>query len=281
MTTIAVNKQDYLSKNALDIPELSHAEAGELATTEVERLSSLINSLSGDDWEQATDCTEWNVRDIVSHLAGAVASLSSWSEFKRQNMGNPYMKEADMKIDAINRRQVEDRAGATDEEVVAEFIDKAPQAVRTRQRLPWLLRQLRLPLGAPLGFASVGYLMNTIYTRDQWMHRHDIAQATGREMVLSPEHDGRIVALVMRDLVRKLKGQLQERTVDLILTGEAGGKYAFGAESQVAATIEVDALAFSRLASGRLAPEILLGQATVEGDRQIATWFLSNAEVPY
>ena len=51
-------------------------------------------------------------------------------------MGDPYLKEAEMKIDAIHRRQVEDRAEATEEELVAEFRENAPKAVRTRQRMP-------------------------------------------------------------------------------------------------------------------------------------------------
>jgi hypothetical protein len=47
------------------------------------------------------------------------------------------------------------------------------------------------------------YLIDLIYTRDMWMHRLDICRATGREMVQTPQHDGRITTLVVRDLARK------------------------------------------------------------------------------
>ena len=282
MTAVVVTKNRQRFRNALDIPKLTHAEAGKLATTEAQRVLALLESLAGDDWEQPTDCTEWNVRDMVAHLAGAVAANASWAEFKRQSVSNPYMKEMDVKIDAINRRQVEDRAEATNEELVAEFREKAPKAIRTRQRLPWLVRQLPVvPFGPPVGFAPIGYLTDTIFPRDQWMHRLDIARATGREMVITPEHDGRIVALVIRDLGRLLEGKLQGRTIDLLLTGDAGGRFRFGSKQQADAAIEMDVLAFNRLASGRLPAEAALAQATIEGDRAVATWFLNQADVPY
>lgn len=281
MKAFPASERENRFQNVDHIPDARHDEAGRLAAAEAKRLLALIESLAGDDWDQRTDCSEWTVREIVAHLAGAVASQASWAEFKRQNVGNPYMKEAELRIDAINRFQVEDRAGATEEALVAKFRENAPKAVSTRQRLPWLVRQLRVPMGPPLGLAPIGYLTDVILTRDQWMHRYDIALATGREMRLTPEHDGRLQALVIRDLARKLKGQLQGRTIDLLLTGEAGGAYRFGAGSHPDAVIELDTATFNRLASGRLTAEAALSVATIEGDRAIATWFLEQADVPY
>lgn len=281
ITALTMTKREYRSQNVDDIPGVRHDEAGRLAAVEAERVLSLIESLAADDWDQATDCSEWTVREIVAHLAGAVASQASWAEFKRQNMGNPYVKEVALRIDAINRFQVEDRAGATHEALLAEFRENAPRAVGTRQRLPWLVRQLRLPLGPPLGLVPLGYLMDVIVTRDQWMHRHDIALATGREIIATPEHDGRLQALVIRDMARKLKNQLQGRTIDLLLTGKAGGAYRFGAGSQPDAIIEMDTSTFNRLASGRLPAEAALARATIEGDQVIAAWFLNQTDVPY
>lgn len=281
MTAIPMTSDQQYVQSARTIPGLRHDEAGQLATVEADRLLALVQSLVGADWSQPTDCTAWTVRDIVAHLAGAVSSQASWAEFKRQNMANPYMKEAAVKIDAINRRQVEDRAEATVEQLVAEFKENAPKAIRTRQRLPWLVRQLRLPMGPPLGFTSVGYLMDTIVTRDQWMHRHDIALATGREMIVTPEHDGRLLALVIRDLARKIEPQLQNRTIDLLLIGQAGSHFRFGAGNHVDAVIEMDVPTFNRLASGRLPAEAALDQARVEGDQAIASWFLNQTDIPY
>ena len=37
----------------------------------------------------------------------------------------------------------------------------------------------------------MGYLLDIVLTRDPWMHRVDIARATGRDSSSPPEHDGR------------------------------------------------------------------------------------------
>ena len=66
----------------------------------------------------------------------------------------------------------------------------------------------------------MGYLLDVILTRDPWMHRVDIARATGREMVLTPEHDGRIIADVVAEWARR-HGQ----PFTLTLTGPAGGEF--------------------------------------------------------
>ncbi|MDX1382582.1 MAG: hypothetical protein R3190_03005, partial [Thermoanaerobaculia bacterium] len=50
-------------------------------------------------------------------------------------------------------------------------------------------------------------LFDTILTRDTWMHRTDLAEATGRPLELTADHDGRIVADVVaewaRDMMRR------------------------------------------------------------------------------
>ena len=55
------------------------------------------------------------------------------------------------------------------------------------------------------------------------MHRLDIARATGRDMVLTPEHDGRIIADVVAEWARR-HGQ----PFTLALSGPAGGQWRAG-----------------------------------------------------
>ena len=45
----------------------------------------------------------------------------------------------------------------------------------------------------------LGYLIDTIYTRDVWMHRVDVCGATGHSLVFDADHDGRIVAAIVSD----------------------------------------------------------------------------------
>lgn len=48
----------------------------------------------------------------------------------------------------------------------------------------------------------MGYLL-VILTRDTWMHRVDIARAPARALVLTPDHDGRLVADVVVERSRR------------------------------------------------------------------------------
>lgn len=89
----------------------------------------------------------------------------------------------------------------------------------------------------------MGYLLDVILTRDPWMHRVDIARATGREIELTPEHDGRIIADVVAEWAR-----LHGTPVTLTLTGPAGGEYVAGENGE---HITIDAVEFCRTLSGR------------------------------
>jgi len=65
--------------------------------------------------------------------------------------------------------------------------------------------------------------MDIVYTRDVWMHRIDIARATGRQPVLTAGHDGRIIA----DMVADWAGT-HDAPFSLHLTGPAGATYTRG-----------------------------------------------------
>jgi hypothetical protein len=90
---------------------------------------------------------------------------------------------------------------------------------------------------------TIGYLVDTILTRDPWMHRMDIARATGRPPLLTAEHDGRIVEDVVEEWAER-HGQ----PFRLRLGGPAGGAWSIGDDGP---TIELDAVDFCRILSGR------------------------------
>lgn len=268
-------------QKAGEILRLSHGEAGKLSQTEYERVLAVLELLEGDDWQQATYCTAWNVREMVAHLAGAVTAGSSFAELLRQGTRNPYLKEFDEAIDGINKLQVEERADKAPAELVAEFRENGQKAVDNRQKVPWPVRKIiHLPM-KPLGYKSLEYLMDTINPRDQWMHRYDICAATNKRMVVTDEHDGRIVALVLLDISQKLKKQLTNRDIVLRLTGDLPAEYQFGQKAPVDCEIEMDFYDFNLLASGRIVPEEVIERTAIAGDQATAHWFLSNLEVPY
>jgi uncharacterized protein (TIGR03083 family) len=265
---------------AMEIPPLTHAEAGTLAQTEYERVLSLLEQVEGAEWAQPTYCTAWNVRQMVAHLAGSVTGSTTLAEFLRQNVTNPHLKEVSDPVDAINRLQLDERAARTPAELVEEFRCNGQIAVDNRRNLPWLLRQVHLPMGT-LGFAPIEYLTDTIYVRDQWMHRYDICAATGNRMVVTPEHDGRIVALVIRDIAKKLKASWAQHPVTLHLSGEISGTYCFGSSATAACRLDLDFFDFNLRASGRITAAEALNRSRSSGNPVTATWFLDHMEVPY
>jgi hypothetical protein len=86
-----------------------------------------------------------------------------------------------------------------------------------------------------------------ILTRDPWMHRLDLARATGRDPVLTADHDGVIVADVVAEWARR-HGQPYR----LQLTGPAGGSWSSGTGNE---EISMDAADFCRVISGRHGPD--------------------------
>jgi hypothetical protein len=100
-----------------------------------------------------------------------------------------------------------------------------------------------VPTDTPgLGTTTLGYLNDTVYTRDVWMHRIDICRATGRALKLTAEHDGPLVADAATEWLAK-----SSTVSGLVLTGLAGG--VFGTATSDAPTF--DAVEFCRALSGR------------------------------
>jgi uncharacterized protein (TIGR03083 family) len=270
--------------HARAIPPLNHHEAVSIAKLEFERFLALVTSFSDDDWEKPTACTLWNVRQVVAHVTGACASYAHWSEFKRQGnskVQRQYRARGLSFLDSMNQIQVDDRASSTPAVLINELRIVGPRSIATRARIPALLRALRVPVTALGGIVPIGYLTDLIYTRDMWMHRLDLCRATGREMVLTPEHDGRVVALVVRDLGKKLTAKLRTTSVAYHLSGDIGGIWLLGPKSSPAATIHLNVLDFNLLASGRLTPEEAESRASIEGDTALAREVLNHTNVPY
>jgi hypothetical protein len=157
-------------------------------------------------------------------------------------------------IDALTAKQVADHADLTTSELIATVDDIGPRAARWRATRPALFR--RMPMKEHVGGRpetwNMGYLLDVVLTRDPWMHRVDIARATGRQTVLTPEHDGRIIADVVAEW-----GRRHGRPFNLKLTGPAGGEYVCGDDGE---RITIDAVEFCRTLSGRANGSGLLTQ---------------------
>lgn len=238
------------------IPPITRDEAEGLATDEFARLVELLRSLAPEDWARPTDCPLWDVRAMVGHSVGMMTDFTSYRSLVRRMRAATKASKAvgGAFIDSMTALQVEDNAALPIEELVARAAESGPKAARWRARVNRVLR--RMPMKEEVDGRTetwpLSYLLDVILTRDPWMHRIDIARATGREPVLTPDHDGRIVADVVAEWARR-HGQ----PVALSLTGSAGGEFEAGVGGE---HITVDAVEFCRTLSGRAEGQGLLRQ---------------------
>jgi uncharacterized protein (TIGR03083 family) len=268
---------------ATGIPATGRQEAANLMQVELTCLIELLECLAPEDWAKPTACTLWNVKDVAAHKAGALAAFASWTELWRQLSPvnqRPYRARGMSQLDAMNQIQVDDRAERTPVELVAELRSVGPRAIRTFQRLPAPVRAIPLPAPPPKGgLMSLAYLTDTIYPRDLWMHRLDLARATGRAFAQAPEHDGRVVALVVRELAQALPRHLGEASVVYELAGPAGGRWRIGRPAGPAATIRMAALDFAQLCSERFRAADVLSRTETLGDATLARRALEHTAV--
>jgi uncharacterized protein (TIGR03083 family) len=228
------------------IPILGHDEAMRLAEAEYDRLLTVIDDLREDDWSRHTDCTDWDVRALLGHVLGMLELQSDAEERMRQikTATGIAAQTGRLRLDAMTALQVSEHANLAQEGLRRALHDAVPRGLAARTATTAEQRAATYVPGLPGEAAwTFGYLFDVIHTRDPWIHRIDISRAIGREVVLSPEHDGRIVADVVADWARR-HGQ----PFSLILTGLAGGSFTAG---DGGAELEVDAVEFCRILSGR------------------------------
>jgi uncharacterized protein (TIGR03083 family) len=225
------------AEKMIDAP-LGHNEAMGLAETEFTRMVAHLRTLIAEEWRQPTVCELWDVRAMASHVLAMAEAQASIRQFAHDFRAASKRSGGKM-IDAMTATQVAERASMTPDAIISRLAAIAPNAVKARRRTPAVVRHtIRMKQDPPFDAEKwrFGYLVDTIFTRDTWMHRLDISRATGTPMVLTAAHDGRLVADVVAEWARR-HGQ----PVSLTLTGVAGGRWQFGEDGE---HLELDALDF-------------------------------------
>lgn len=229
---------------------VTHAEAMDLQAAELERTIALLATLETSDWTARTDCPAWDVRQMYLHVLGACEAGARMREnihqmraarSRRTREGGPL--EA-----ALSAVQIDERIDLDPGQLVTRLRDVAPATVRGRRRTPGLIRNhAKFAVDGPVHEKwTLGYLIDTIYLRDLWMHRVDAAHATNRPLELTADHDGRIVADVVAEWARR-----HGRPFELALEGPAGGTFVHQAEAPDSERITIDAVEFCRTLAGR------------------------------
>lgn len=233
---------------------LAHVEAMNLQRAELARTVALLESLSPDGWGAQTECPAWDVRRMYLHVLGACEAAASMKEQVHQmRAAKRHQKAEGGPLEAgLSAVQVRERESLSPTALVERLTAIAPRTVKRRSSIPGFVRnRVSMKVDGPVVERwKLGYLVDTIYLRDLWLHRVDTCRATGRPLELSAEHDGRIVADVVEEWARR-HGQ----PYTLELTGAAGGSFAAGDGRE---RLTLDAVEFCRTLGGRVAGEGLL-----------------------
>jgi uncharacterized protein (TIGR03083 family) len=239
-----------------EIPAIGRREAAAIAATEYQRFADLLRTLDTDDWTKPTDCPGWDVRAMAGHAVTMTNDFSSLGSVLRRTRAAARAAKADGRpaLDHMTAMQVADTASLSTVELIARATTAGPRAAHWRTKPHPLFR--RMPLKQDVAGRQetwrMSYLLDIILTRDPWMHRVDISRATGRPLVLTREHDGRIVADVVAEWARR-----HHQSFRLELSGPAGGSFTYGDHGEA---ISLDAVELCRILSGRTTGAGLLTQ---------------------
>lgn len=214
---------------------------------EVRALNALLADLAEDDWDRPT-ASGWAVRETVAHLVGqhveSARPLTIPGKVRQARRAFP----GRTTLDAHNALQIVEYGGRTPAELRGLLVRFGPKAVRVRQRTPGFIRRRSFARFFPeeqLPDLSFAYLLDVLSNRDTWMHRLEIARATGNPFVTG-EHDIGIVTQVLADLAQSWAGP----PITLVLTGAAEVRVPLGAAEPVA-VVRADTLDYLWQLSGR------------------------------
>lgn len=228
-------------------------------------------------WDLATDCPGWTVRDQISHLVGIERMLlgddpppplAAVPEYVQNPFGE------------INETWIEARRSTPGPEVLAEFVEVTSRRLDELRAMPTARFE---QIGwSPVGEVPYRQFMETRVV-DCWAHEQDVRRAVGRPG--GRNGVGESITLdrcesVMPYVVGKKVGPPDDTSVLFAVVGVMGRQIylrmvegramsvAHAPESVPTATLQMDQEAFWRLGFGRVEPTRLLatGEVRIEGD---------------
>ena len=167
-------------------PALQRPLTMRLAQTEYQRVLDAVEALRPEDWTRPTDCTAWDVRQLVCHIAGHAQLVSTPLQTARQlRAAKARQQQGQAAVDALTAFQVEERQHLAPGQLLAELRRLVPRAVKGRRRIPSFVRRLRMGdpeivNGVPETW-TVGYVSDVILT-------HGCTGSTSPEPPVKPRY---------------------------------------------------------------------------------------------
>jgi uncharacterized protein (TIGR03083 family) len=228
------------------IRRIERPEATALAEAELLRCADALEALDPGDWSKPTANHLWDVRAMAGHILGMAETFTGMRKLIGVMRAGEKLKGDGPSVDGMTAHQVAITADLSTTELVERLRAAGPESAQWRGSRR-LLRNGSLKEDVPGNGGperwKMGFLFDFVLTRDPWTHRGDLAEATGRPMVLTPEHDGRIVADAVAEWATR-----HGKPFVLELTGPAGGTFVQGHDGE---EITMDAVEFCRILSGR------------------------------
>lgn len=235
-------------RRARDVPQTDPQTAMAHSQAEYAALLTMVDRFTEQDWARPTDCTGWTPREMLAHIAGAAAGavrlrtlVKHYGIAAIRSRRNPLEF-----VDHLCASQIAERRLLRNDEIAADLRRWASRAPAKLAAVPRFARRIPIPAAAGLTKGStVSTFVDVINTRDIWLHRVDLARATGQERVVTPAEPE-----VVRQVVRDLDTQWSGPALELTLVGPGGGTWLIGDGEPVARVTE-DAVGYLRLLSGR------------------------------
>ena len=241
--------------------------------------------LSEEDWERATDCPGWSVKDHVSHVIGTERMLQGLPPADVEFGDASHVKNP---IGEFNEREVEVRRACAGTEVLAEVEELVELRLDTLRNADdaYFAQERMTPTGpgTMLDFLSIRIL-------DCWVHEQDVRRAVDRPGHLSGGPAEHTVDRLLRTIpivvgkrsaapdgstsVLELPGPV-ERTVPVVVEGGRAKVVDAGAAGDPAVTITMDSETFLVLAVGRQTAAERADRITIEGDAALGQAIVGN-----
>lgn len=259
-------------------------------THSIESISELVAPLPEGQWNRATECPGWSVRDVVSHVIGMELELLGDPRpihtlpRDLRHVTTDFARYCEVPVDKRRCHTAPEMTGELEYTII-----RRSRALRTAKHRPedevrWLSGPLsrQLPYHEALRWRAF----------DVWVHEQDLRRALGR-----PGHLDSAGALVTRDLlidalpkvVAKQAGAPAGSTVVVDVHGsvefirtvrvDENGRGAVDELVPLAPAVQLttDWETYSRLACGRIRAEG--APVKVEGDEELARRILENFSV--
>ena len=250
-------------------------QATEALKTEWEVIGQLCSDFTDEDWDQATDCPLWSVKDNLSHIIGTELFLLG-KELPTIELKDESMFKND--IAKMNELWIEERRNTSGEEILQEFKEVTKSRLEILANLSeeeWIAEG-----PTPVGMAPYFRFME-VRVLDCWMHEQDIRQALskpGNQEGMAVEIMLNEVTKAMGFVVGKKGGAPDGCKVEFDLTGpvmrnikiQVDGKRAGVVDDFVEPDIKIqtDTMTFTRLIGGRVKPEEVIDALNISSSNE-------------